>query len=76
MFRNLTKNYLKTFNCEFVFRKLTLLVEISNIKCVGKELYEKGSMTKMRIVRILEKHIFSKYKDHLIILNNTRSYNN
>ena len=36
---------IKTTN-QFVFRKFTLLVAISNSKCVGKELYEKGGMTK------------------------------
>ena len=32
---------IKTSN-QFVFRKFTLLVAINNLKCVGKELYEKG----------------------------------
>jgi cellulose biosynthesis protein BcsQ len=53
-----------------------LLVAISNTKCVGKELYEKGGMTKERLLEFLEKHIFSNYKDHLIILDNAGSHNN
>ena len=66
---------IKTSN-QFVFRKFTLLVAISNTKCVGKELYEKGGMTKERLLEFLEKHIFPKYKDHLIILDNAGSHNN
>ena len=61
---------------QFVFRKFTLLVAISNSKCVGKELYEKGGMTKERLLEFLEKNVFSKYKDHLIILDNAGSHNN
>jgi transposase len=66
---------IKTSN-QFVFRKFTLLVAISNTKCVGKELYDKGGMTKERLLEFLEKHIFSNYKDHLIILDNAGSHNN
>ena len=66
---------IKTSN-QFVFRKFTLLVAISNSKCIGKELYEKGGMTKERLLEFLEKNIFSKYKDHLIILDNAGSHNN
>lgn len=66
---------IKTSN-QFVFRKFTLLVAISNSKCVGKELYEKGGMTKERLLDFLEKYVFSKYKDHLIILDNAGSHNN
>lgn len=66
---------IKTTN-QFVFRKFTLLVAISNSKCVGKELYEKGGMTKERLLDFLEKYVFSKYKDHLIILDNAGSHNN
>ena len=66
---------IKTTN-QFVFRKFTLLVAISNSKCVGKELYEKSGITKERLLEFLEKHIFSKYKDHLIILDNVGSHNN
>ena len=66
---------IKTSN-QFVFRKFTLLVAINNSKCVGKEMYEKGGMTKERLLEFLEKYIFSKYKDHLIILDNAGSHNN
>ena len=66
---------IKTSN-QFVFRKFTLLVAISNSKCVGKELYEKGGMTKERLLEFLEKNVFSKYKYHLIILDNAGSHNN
>jgi transposase-like protein len=66
---------IKTSN-QFVFRKFTLLVAISNTKCVGKELYEKGGMTKERLLEFLENNVFSKYKDHLIVLDNAGSHNN
>ena len=66
---------IKTSN-QFVFCKFTLLVAISNSKCVGKELYEKGGMTKERLLDFLEQNVFSKYKDYLIILDNAGSHNN
>ena len=52
------------------------MVAISNSKCVGKKLYEKGGMTKERLLEFLEKNVFSKYKNHLIILDNAGSHNN
>ena len=58
---------IKTSN-PFVFRKFTLLVAINNKKCIAKELYEKGAMTRERLLMFLQKHIFSKYKNNLIIL--------
>ena len=63
-------------NDNFVFRSFTLLVAINNSKCVGKIFYEKGGTTKERMVEFLETHIFPKYKDHLIILDNAKSHNN
>jgi hypothetical protein len=42
---------IKTSN-QFVFRKFTLLVAISNSKCIGKEMYEKGGMTKERLFNV------------------------
>ena len=66
---------IKTSN-QFVFRKFTLLVAINNSKYVGKEMYEKGGMTKERLLEFLEKYIFPKYKGHLIILDNAGSHNN
>ena len=60
----------------YLFRKFTLLVAISNSKCIGWILYEKGGMTKERLVEFLEKVIFNKYKNHLIILDNAGSHKN
>ena len=60
----------------YVFRKFTLLCAISNSKCVGATMYEKGGMTKERFVEFLEENIFNKYKNHLIILDNAGSHNN
>ena len=66
---------IKTDN-PFVFRKFTLLVAINNKKCIAKELYEKGGMTKERLLKFLQEHIFPKYKNNLIILDNAGSHNN
>ena len=66
---------LKTDDSYF-FRKFTLLVAISNSKCIGWILYEKGGMTKERLVDFLKKFIFNKYKNHLIILDNAGSHRN
>ena len=64
---NLGRRYVIKTTSQFVFRKFTLLVAISNSKWVGKELYEKGGMTKERLLDFLEKNIFSKYKDLYVI---------
>lgn len=66
---------IKTTN-PFVFRKFTLLVAINNKKCIAKELYEKGGMTRERLLEFLKKHIFSTYKNNLIVLDNASSHNN
>ena len=60
----------------YLFRKFTLLVAINNSKCVGWMLYEKGGMTKERLVEFLKEHIYDKYKNHLIVLDNAGSHNN
>ena len=73
----------------YFFRKFTLLVAISNSKCIGWCLYEKGGMTpplcfgatallltKERLVDFLQKFVFEKYKNHLIILDNAGSHKN
>ena len=46
----------------FFFHKFTLLVAISNSKCVGWKLYEKGGMNKERFVEFLKMFVFDKYK--------------
>lgn len=66
---------IKTDN-SFVFKKFTLLVAINNMKCVGHILYEKGGMTKERLYEFLEKYVFSKVKNYLIVLDNAGSHNN
>ena len=60
----------------YIFRKFTLLVAIKNSKCVGWKLYEKGGMTKERLVEFLEEFVFDKYKNNLIILDNAGSHRN
>jgi hypothetical protein len=42
------------------------LVAISNSKWVGKEMYEKGGMTKERLLEFLEKYIFQNTKTILL----------
>jgi hypothetical protein len=66
---------IKTSN-QFVFRKFTLLVAISNLKIVRKGMYEKGGMTAERFLEFLQKHIFPNYKGYLIVLDNAKSHNN
>lgn len=63
-------------NDSFFFRKFTLLVAIKNSKCIGWILYEKGGMTKERLVEFMNTIIFNKYKKHLIILDNAGSHRN
>ena len=60
----------------FIFKKFTLLSAISNQKCLGWILYEIGGSTKERFVDFLQNHIFQKYKNHLLILDNARAHNN
>jgi len=59
----------------FVFEKFTLSA-ISNQKCIGWILYEKGGSTKKRFIEFLQNIIFQKYKNHLLILDNARAHNN
>jgi len=61
-------------NKNFVFQKFTLLVAISNSQRIGYELYEKGGTTKERLLAFLEKNVFGKYKNHLIIMDNAGSH--
>ena len=65
----------KTSDSSF-FRKFTLLVAISNSKCIGWKLYEKGGMNKERFVEFMEEKIFNKYNNHLIVLDNAGSHRN
>lgn len=60
----------------YLFRKFTLLVAISNKKCIGWKLYEKGGMTKKKLVEFLDEFIFGKYTNYLIILDNAGSHRN
>lgn len=60
----------------YIYRKFTLLVAINSKGCVGYELYEKGGMTKERLVQFLNKFVFEKYKCNLIILDNAGSHSN
>lgn len=60
----------------YLFRKFTLLVAISNSKCIGWTIYENGGMTKERLVIFLNEFVFNKYKNNLIILDNAGSHRN
>ena len=59
-----------------VFQPFTLIVAMTNSKCIGYILYEKGGTTKERMVEFLNTFIFPKYKDHLIVMDNARSHQN
>ena len=60
----------------FVFRKYTLLVAISNSKCIGWTMFQKGAMNKERLVEFMKEYIFRKYKDHLIVMDNAGGHRN
>ena len=59
-------------NDTFMFRKYTLLVAISNSKCVDWTMFEEGAMNKERLVEFMKEYIFRKCKDHLIVIYNAR----
>ena len=59
---------------KFKFFDNTLLVAVSNYKCLGWILYEKGGMNKERLVEFMNTFIFNKYKNHLIVLDNAGSH--
>lgn len=59
-----------------MFRKYTLLVAISNTKCIGWTMFEKGAMNKERLVEFMKECIFRKYKDHLIVMDNAGGHRN
>ena len=63
-------------NDTFMFRKYTLLVAISNTKCIGWTMFEKGAMNKERFVEFMKEYIFRKYKDHLIVMDNAGGHRN
>jgi len=60
----------------FMFRKYTLLVAISNAKCIGWTMFETGAMNKERLVEFMKEYIFRKYKDHLIVMDNAGGHRN
>ena len=60
----------------YLYRKFTSLCAINNSKCIGWKLYEKGGMTKERLVDFLNEFIFNKYSNNLIILDNAGSHRN
>ena len=52
-----------------VFKKFTLLVAISNSKCIGHILYEKGGMTKERLVKFLQEFYIVLIQFYTIFIN-------
>jgi len=59
-----------------VFKKYTSIFSISSKGVEGFELYEKGGIDTNRLKTFLETHIFNKYRDKLIILDNASSHRN
>jgi len=70
------KRFIIKTNDNFVFKKFTLLSDISNEKCLRWILHEKGGSTKERFVEFLQNNIFKKYKNYLLILDNAIAHNN
>ena len=63
-------------NDNFVFKKFTLLSAISNKKCLGWILYEKGAQLKKDLQNFYKTIFFKSIKNHLLILDNARAHNN
>jgi transposase len=59
-----------------VFKKYTAIFAISSKGVEGFELYDKGGIDTTRLKTFLETHIFNKYRDKLIILDNASSHRN
>ncbi len=59
-----------------VFKKYTGIFAISYNGVLGWDLYDKGGIDSDRLYEFLEKHITSKFKNKLIILDNASSHRN
>ena len=59
-----------------VFKKYTGIFAITNRKCIGYIIYEKGGIDSNRLIDFLNEFITTKYKDKLIILDNASSHRN
>ena len=59
-----------------VFKKYTGIFAISYNGVLGWDLYDKGGIDSDRLYEFLEKHITTKYKNKLIILDNASSHRN
>ena len=59
-----------------VFKKYTGVFAISSIGCIGYEVYRQGGIDSQRLIEFLHKHVISRYKGKLIILDNASSHRN
>jgi len=59
-----------------VFKKYTLIMAISYHGVVGWKLYKKGGIDSNRYIDFLNKHIFTKYENKLILMDNASSHRN
>lgn len=59
-----------------VFKKYTGVFAISSKGCIGYEVYRQGGIDSQRMIEFLQKHIITKYKGKLIILDNASSHRN
>ena len=59
-----------------VFKKYTGIFAITNRKCIGYIIYEKGGIDSNRLIDFLNEFITTKYKDKLLILDNASSHRN
>jgi transposase len=57
-----------------VLKSYTLLVAISSSKVVGWKLYEEGGTNEERLIDFVNQFITSKYRDHLVIMDNAPSH--
>ena len=63
-------------NSNEVFKKYTGIFAITNKKCIGYEIYNKGGIDSNRLETFINKFISGKYKNKLIILDNASSHRN
>lgn len=63
-------------NSQDVFKKYTAIFAISMSGLIGWKLYEKGGIDSDRLYNFIDKHITSKYKKKIIILDNASSHRN
>ena len=75
-YNKLSKRCVIKTKSQEVFKKYTGIFAITNKKCIGYIIYEKGGIDSNRLIDFLNKFITTKYKDKIIILDNASSHRN